>query len=103
MNQVKLCCWTKSINLIDKLNSQLIDDGSEDKKSKYTKKIVIKKLNLKIIENCLELTQLDNKVKYLIKLTQIVLKEIIKINNRPTLKIQQRFKSESHNMFLLKK
>ena len=62
-----------------------------------------RKLKFKYYKNCLEETQLDNKIKYLkkIKLTQIVLKnckEFIK-NNKSILKTQQRFKSERHNAF----
>ena len=35
------------------------------KKAKWTKKCVIKtNLSLKIVENCLEATQLDNNIKY---------------------------------------
>ena len=63
-----------------KTYSYLIDDGSEDKKAKGTKKCVIKrKLKFKNYKNCLEVTKLENKVEYLEKkLTQIVLKKIIK-------------------------
>ena len=43
-------------------------DGSEDKKLKGTKKCVIKrKLKFENYKNCLEATQLDNKIKYLEK------------------------------------
>ena len=46
----------------------MIDDSSEDKKAKTTKKCVIKiKLKFKNYKNCLEATQLDNKIKYLEK------------------------------------
>ena len=59
----------------------LIDVGSEDKKTKDTKKCVIKR-KLKF-ESCLEATQLKNrkksrKIYKKIKLTLIVLKKIIK-------------------------
>ena len=48
--------------------SYLIDDGSEYKKAKGTKKCVIKrKLKLDDYKNCLEGTQLENKINYLIK------------------------------------
>ena len=44
----------------------LIDDNSEDKKSKGRKKCVIKrKLEFESYKNCLEATQLENKIKYL--------------------------------------
>ena len=46
----------------------MIDDGSEDKKAKDTKNCVIKrKLKFENDKNCLEATQLDNKIKYLEK------------------------------------
>ena len=49
-------------------HSYLIDDGSEDKKAKDTKKCVIKrKLKFENYKNYLEATQLDNKIKYLEK------------------------------------
>ena len=47
----------------------LIDDGSEDKKAKGTKKCIIKKkLKFKNYKNCLEATQLDNKINSLEKI-----------------------------------
>ena len=58
----------KFVGLKAKTNSYLIDDGSEDKKTKSTKKCVIKrKLNFQNYKNCLEATQLDNKINYLEK------------------------------------
>ena len=58
----------KFVGLKAKTNSYLIDDGSEDKKAKSTKKCVIKrKLNFQNYKNCLEATQLDNKINYLEK------------------------------------
>ena len=51
-------CWTKIKNL-----SLLCDDGSKDKKAKGTKKCVIKiKLKFENYKNCLEGTQLENKI-----------------------------------------
>ena len=45
-----------------------MDDGSENKKAKGTIKCVIKrKLKFENYKNCLEATQLDNKIKYLEK------------------------------------
>ena len=44
----------------------LIDDGSEDKKLKGTKRCVIKR-KLENNKNCLEAIQLDNKINYLQK------------------------------------
>ena len=96
---------TKFVGLRAKTYSYLIDDGSEDKKAKGTKKCVIKrKLKFENYKNCLEATQLDNKTNYLEK-NEINLeslkedhKEFIK-NNKLILKTQQRFKSERHNVF----
>ena len=62
----------KFVGLRAKTYSYLIDDGSENKKAKGTKKCVIKiKLKFENYKNCLEATQLDNKINYLkkIKLT----------------------------------
>ena len=59
---------TKFVGLRAKTYSYLIDDASEDKKAKGTKKCVIKrKLKFENYKNCLEATQLDNKIKYLEK------------------------------------
>ena len=58
----------KFVELRAKTYSYLIDDGSEDKKVKCTKWCVIKE-NLKFgnYKNCLEATQLENKIKHLEK------------------------------------
>ena len=49
----------KFVGLRADIYSYLIDDGSEDKKAKGTKKYVIKrKLKLENYKNCLETTQL---------------------------------------------
>ena len=69
---------TKFVGLRAKTSNCLIDNGSEDKKAKDTKKIVIKiKLKSGNYRNCLEAIQLDNKMNYLkkIKLTKIILKK----------------------------
>ena len=59
---------TKFVGLREKANSYLIDDGSEDKKAKGTKRCVIKrKLKFENYKNCLEVTQVENKMKYLEK------------------------------------
>ena len=51
-----------------KTYGQLIDEGSEDKKKKCTKKCDIKKiLKFESYKNCLEGTQLDNRINYLEK------------------------------------
>ena len=63
----------KCAGLRVKTYSYLIDDGSEDKKAKGTKKCVIKrKLKFENYKNCLEATQLENKTNHLgkIKLAQ---------------------------------
>ena len=57
-------CWINSKNT----DSYLIDDDSEDKKSKGTKKFVLKrKLKFENYKNCLEETLLENKISYLEK------------------------------------
>ena len=59
---------TKLVGLRAKTYSYLIDDGSEDKKAKDTKKCVIKrKLEFENYKNCLEATQLENRINYLEK------------------------------------
>ena len=75
-----------------------MDDGSEDKKAKVTKKCVIKReLELEYYKNCLDATQLDNKINCLEKNEDSVdsLKKSQKFckNNKSRLKAQQRFKS----------
>ena len=55
----------KVVGLSGKTYSCLIDDNNEDKKAKDTKNCVIKrKLKFERYKNCLEETQLDNKIKY---------------------------------------
>ena len=59
---------TKFVGLRAETYSYLIDDSSEDKKAKSTKKFVInRKLKFENYENCLEATQLENKVNHLEK------------------------------------
>ena len=59
---------TKFVGLRAKTYSYLIDDNSEDKKTKDTKKCVIKReLKFEDYKNCLEVTQLENKINYLEK------------------------------------
>ena len=85
---------TKFVGLRAKTYSYLINDGSEDKKTKGTKKCIIKrKLKLENYKNCLEATQLENKINYLEK-NKIDIdsniekhKEFIK-SNKSVLKIQ---------------
>ena len=56
------------VGLRAKTYSYLKDNNDEDKKAKGTKKCVIKrKLKFENYKNCLEATQLDNKIKYLEK------------------------------------
>ena len=58
----------KFVGLIAKSYSYLIDDDNEDKKAKGTKRCVIKrKLKFENYKNCLEATQLENKINYLEK------------------------------------
>ena len=59
---------TKFVGLREKTYSSLIDDNSEDKKTKDTKKCVIKReLKFEDYKNCLEVTQLENKINHLEK------------------------------------
>ena len=58
----------KLIGLRAKTYSYLIDDGSKGKKAKDTKKCVTKrKPKFKNYKNCLEATQLNNKINHLEK------------------------------------
>ena len=58
----------KLVGLRAKTYSYLIDDGSEDKKSKGTKRYAMKrKLKFQSYKNCLEATQLHNKINHLEK------------------------------------
>ena len=57
---------TKFVELRGKTYSHLIDDSNEDKKAKGTEKCVIKrKLRFENYKNCLEATQLQNKINHL--------------------------------------
>ena len=59
---------TKFTGLRPNTYSYLIDDGSEDKKAKNTKKCEIKrKFKFENCKNCLEVTQLENEINYLEK------------------------------------
>ena len=92
------------VGLIAKTYSQLKDNYHEDKKAKGTKKCVIKrKLKFQDYKDCLKASQIDRKINYLRK-TQFHLEcfrvdqtEFVK-NNKLILKIQQRCKSERHNI-----
>ena len=92
----------KFVGLRAKIYTYLIDHGSEDKKVKGTKKCIIKrKLKFENYKNCLEATQLENKINYLEK-NKIDIdstKEFTK-NNKSILKLQQRFKSQRDNVFI---
>ena len=58
----------KFVGLIARTYSYLIDDGSEDKKAKGTKKWVIKrKLKFENYINCWQATQLENEIDYVEK------------------------------------
>ena len=57
---------TKFVELRTETYSYLIDDDSEDQKAKSTKKCVIKrKIKFENYKNCLEATQLYDKIKHL--------------------------------------
>ena len=59
---------TKFVKLRAKTYSYLIDESSEDKKAKGTEMWVIKrKLKFENYKNCLEATQLENKISSLEK------------------------------------
>ena len=91
----------KFVGLRSKTYSYLIDDGSKDKNAKDTKKCVInRKLKFEDHKNCLEATELENKINHPEKNERNIdsFKEFIK-NNILILKIQQRFKGEKHNVF----
>ena len=88
-----------------KTYSYLIDEGSQDKKAKCTKMCDIKtKLKFENHKNCLEATQLVNKINHLeknridIDSTKKNHKEFIK-NNKLILQTQHIFKSKRHNVF----
>ena len=97
---------TKFVLLRVKPYSYLIDDGSEDKKSKSHKKCVIKrKLVLENYKNCLEATQLENKInhqeKYKTDIDSIKKnhEEFIRYNKlilKINLKVKKRLESERH-------
>ena len=94
------------VGLRAKTYSYLIDDGSEGKKLKGTKKCVIKReLKFEEYKNCLEATEFENKINHLKKDELDVHSfkkghEELKKNNKLILKTQQRFKMENHNMFI---
>ena len=59
---------TKFVGLRAKTCSYIIDDASEDKNAKGTKKCVIKgKVKFQNYKNCLEATQLENQIGHLEK------------------------------------
>ena len=59
---------TKFFGLRAKTYNYLINDGSEDEKSKGTRKCAVKrKLKFENYKNCLRVTQLENKIKHLEK------------------------------------
>ena len=95
----------KFVRLITKNYSYLKDGSSEDKKEKDTKKCVIrKKLEFEDYDNCLEATQIENKINQVrknktdIECLKKDRKEFIK-NNKSILKIQERFNSGRRNAF----
>ena len=93
---------TEFVELRAKTYIYLIDDGSEDKKSKRYKKMFHKKtLKFEKYKNCLEATQLENKISYLEE-NKIIINNLQKNyeqfirNNKSILKTPQ---SERHNVF----
>ena len=78
----------KFVRLRAKTYSYLIDDGSKDEKAKGTKKCVIKrKLKFENYKNCLEVTQLENKLNYL-EQNKIKIDSLKKIINNSQEKIK---------------
>ena len=64
---------TKFVGLKAKTHSYLIDDGSEDKKAKSTKKCLIKrKLKFENYKNRFEATQLKNEINHLEKTKTVI-------------------------------
>ena len=59
--------WIKFARLRAKTYSYLIDDGNDDKKQKEKKCVMKRKLVFEYCKNCLEATQLDDKINYLEK------------------------------------
>ena len=97
---------TKFVELRAKTYSYLIDDVSEDKKAKITKKCVTKrKLKFENYKNCFEAIQLENKINYLEK-DEINMDNIKKDqkkflkNKKLILKTHEIFKSERHSVFI---
>ena len=92
----------KFVGLRAKTHSYWIDDSSEDKNVKGTKKCVRKrKLKFENYKDCLEATQLENKISFLEK-NEINIESVKKNkkqfirNNKSVLKTQQRFNSKSY-------
>ena len=74
---------TKFVGLRAKTYSYLIDDGSEDRKTKGTQKCFLKrKLKFENHKNYLEPTQLKNKINYVEK-NKINILGLKKIINNP--------------------
>ena len=73
------------VGLRVKTYSSLIDDGSEDKRAKDTKKCVIERqLKFKIYKNYLQATQLDNKINSPEKIKIDI--ESLKIDHKESIK-----------------
>ena len=67
-DEIEVKIMTKFAGLRAKTYIHLIDDGSEDKKAKGSKKCVIKwKLKFKNYKNVSGATQLENEINYLNK------------------------------------
>ena len=89
MNELRRKIMTKLVRLRAKTYSYLTDYGKFENEN---------------YKNCLEATQLDNKIRYLDK-NEINIDSLennhkkLMRHNKPILKTQQRFKSEKHNIF----
>ena len=87
-----------------KTYSYLKENNDEDKKTKGTKKCAIKrKLKFQDYKNCLEAAQIESKINYLrkkkIDVDSLMENQKEFVNNKIILRTQQRFKSETHNVF----
>ena len=90
------------VGLREKTYSYLKDNKDEGQKAKSTQNCVIKrKLKFEDYKNCLEASQLKNKINHLEKIDVDSLRKHHKKftkNNKLILKTRQRFRNEKHNV-----
>ena len=76
-------------------------NNDENKKAEGKKKCVIKReLKFQDYKNCLNAAKIDGKLKYLEKKKFSVYQPNKFVKSKSVLKTQQRFKRESHNVFI---